>query len=159
MNGDIQKRIQAQLNLPVQTAGLIIADGLRVGGLCKFDGIIIGGQFHIHGPALYETAIVEDIAQRQNIMFVPITLTVNSLIQMSGITFVCQGGKERQITGSILAVDIDYIVRDIVDRRCHIESGRTVRLQAGIYIFYHGVDLRIVFSGRDSRIVLPDSSL
>lgn len=104
MDGDIQKRIKPQPELPVETADLIIGGGFRVVFFRQLDGTVEGTKFHVHCPALYESAVVEDISEGQDIILFLIPLAVYSLVQVPRIAFMSQCGEEGKIILRIFCV-------------------------------------------------------
>ena len=104
MDGDIQKRIKPKPELPVETADLIIGGGFGMVFFRQLDGTVEGTQLHVHCPALYESAVVEDISEGQDIFLLLIALTVYSLVQVSRIAFMSQCGEEGKIIFRILCV-------------------------------------------------------
>ncbi len=104
MDSDIQKRIQSKPELSVKPADLIVGGSFRVGLPGELDGTVKGTQFHIHRPAFHESAVVEDIAERQDIFLLLVPFAVYGLVQMSRVAFVGQRGEEGQIVLRVLCI-------------------------------------------------------
>ena len=97
MDGDIQKRVETEPELPIQTAYLIVSSRFRMRFFCQFDCLVIGGQFYIHGPALHIAAVIQDASHGKKVFLFLIAFAVYGLIEMTGVALVGQCGVQGEI--------------------------------------------------------------
>ena len=101
MDGKIQKRVQAQMDIAAKTAGFDVSRHEGVGGrllLC----IKIGKVFHVVSPAFHVASVMQKMAQEGRIALSQVKLAVYGLVEVAGITFVGQGGIECQVIRLVL---------------------------------------------------------
>ena len=102
---------------------------------------------------------MEQIPDRGSVILTQIKLTVDGLIQMTGITFVGKSGIQSKMVSGIFTVDVDNIILHVIDRRCQI-IGRTAIISHGRRDRFDGHGgHKIIFDCRKSREIITHPCL